>query len=249
MKKANISTLLGFTFIIIGLVFSPALFGVNWLPSLLLAVFAGLACGIIFFVVYLKRGFRHWISLFPTCLFFAVAASAFLAAFGARGGLLTLPFLAAIGVPFMAAFLLEPRKNARALLPAALSSATVVGLSGLWIFNLSIFTPAVVIALGITFLSWYLLNTKKVWPLLALAVMVLGYLFLRVVFTGYSDFTISLGAISFAALATGLQLFFNWIEQTASRQLASPISSYARVLFKAIHSIALTISSMSQLLG
>jgi hypothetical protein len=223
MKKANISTLLGFVFIIIGLVFSPTLFGIQLISTLMLAIVSAIASGIFFFVVYLKRGLRNWGYLIPACLSVGIAASAALATLGARGGLLSLPIVAAFGVPFLAAFLLEPKTNFRALLPATLAAAAVVGLAAFWIFNLSILTTSAVIALSITFLSWFLLNPKKIWTLLALAALILVYAMVRVFLPSYSDVLVSLSFTGFAVLVMSINYYAQRIGRSVLVKVFSPV--------------------------
>ncbi|MDX1437861.1 MAG: hypothetical protein R3335_13705 [Anaerolineales bacterium] len=79
---------------------------------------AGLS--VLFFASYFISGLSHWGWLFPACILGGAAVTVWLSDSGVRASLLAAPVLLGVAVPFLAAFVLDVRKNWWALIPASL---------------------------------------------------------------------------------------------------------------------------------
>lgn len=133
------------------------------------------AAGLIFIVRYLVAGWRNWGWLFPVCLFAALSVVTWLAGNGIRDTWLAAPIFSAIGIPFLAAFAVDFRRNWWALIPAFV--LTVICLMVVFVedFPGEIMGAAIMFAIAIPFAVVYFSNREKKWALIpAFTLAVIG---------------------------------------------------------------------------
>lgn len=119
--KPKLSTfIVALALIAAGLVFLAQNFGYipRDTPTLWAAFFGG--AGLLFFVGYLSSGLRQWGLLFPALLGGALALTIGLGNAGYDGSFMGTPVLAAVAIPFFAAFALNYRRNWWALIPGTI---------------------------------------------------------------------------------------------------------------------------------
>jgi hypothetical protein len=141
-------------------------------------IFAG--ASLLFFITYFINGIRNWGWLFPACIFAALAVIIYLTeTAGWEGSGIAVLVLVAVAIPFFVAFLLAPRQNWWALIPAWVMVAVSViivateDVQGEWIGALVLFSIA------LPFLVVYLFNRKNWWALIpAWTLMVVGVIVL-----------------------------------------------------------------------
>jgi hypothetical protein len=116
--KPKLSTLIvSLALIAAGVLFLAQNFGYipRDVPTLWVAIFGG--AGALFFIGYLASGLRQWGLLFPALISGALALTIGLGESGYDGSFMGTPVLAAVAIPFFAAFALNVRKNWWALIP------------------------------------------------------------------------------------------------------------------------------------
>ena len=134
---------------------------------------------LLFFVTYLVNGLSNWGWLFPACIFAALALILWLADRDVESSAIGAPILAAVGIPFLVAFALAPRRNWWALIPAwVLAVVSVITIfadraRGEWIGALVLFS------IGFPFLLIYIASRKQWWALIpAWTLLVVGLIVL-----------------------------------------------------------------------
>jgi hypothetical protein len=127
-------------------------------------IFGG--ASLFFFAAYFVNGIRAWGWLFPACIFGALAVTVYLADAGFQSAAIGSPILAGVGIPFLAAFLLDIRKNWWALIPTFIMGSLAVfmlyvdRLPGEWS------AAFLLIGFGIPFLVAFLADRKRWWGLI-----------------------------------------------------------------------------------
>lgn len=134
---------------------------------------------LLFFVTYFINGVSNWGWLFPGFIFAALALTLGLADRGVEGAWIAAPILVAVGLPFLAAFALAPRRNWWALIPVwgfAVIVLIVVfaeQIQGEWIGALILFS------IGLPFLLVFVVNRQQWWALIpAWTMLVVGLIIL-----------------------------------------------------------------------
>jgi hypothetical protein len=137
------------------------------------------AASLLFFVTYFANGYRNWGWLFPACIFAALALILWMTGQDIEGSVLGAPILAAVCIPFLAAYAVEPRRNLWALIPAwVMAIITIITLiadrvQGEWIGALVLFS------IGFPFLLVFLKNRQNWWALIpAWSLLVIGLIVL-----------------------------------------------------------------------
>ena len=118
MKAKYINFIWGLVLILGGGLFLALNLGYleNRSPQLWMAVFA--SASLLFFAGYFLNGLREWGWLFPASIFGALALTIELGELHLQGAMVASPILASIALPFVVAFVLEPRQRWWALIPA-----------------------------------------------------------------------------------------------------------------------------------
>jgi hypothetical protein len=133
-------------------------------PSVWVWVFAILS--LLFFASYFVNGLDQWPWLVPACVFAGLALTILLAYNGASGTLIALPVLGGVALPFLAAFIIDPRRNWWALIPAWVMVCIIA------VVYLSERLPGSVVAaflffaIGLPFLVVFLVNRRNWWALI-----------------------------------------------------------------------------------
>jgi hypothetical protein len=175
-KEKYVGYFWGAVLIVIGIVFlttRTTSFQIND-PWIGLAVTGGLSLA--FFASYYLSGKEKWGWLFPACILAGTALTILFTILvpEPQGGWVAAPILLGIGVPFLAAYLLDRQKNGWALYATAgIVVLTIIAalsdlVQGEWMGTLVMLLAALV------FLVVYLQNRKRIWPLIvagALAVV------------------------------------------------------------------------------
>ena len=133
-------------------------------PSIWTMIFGFIS--LLFFVTYFVNGIKEWGWLFPACIFAGIATTLFMVTIGVEDPYLGAPVLIGVGLPFLAAFLIDRRENWWALIPmwvmAVLTiivfivdrvAGEVIGSLFLW-------------AVGLPFLVAYLTDRSRKWALI-----------------------------------------------------------------------------------
>jgi len=130
---------------------------------------------LLFFATYFVNGIHNWGWLFPAFIFAALALTLWMADQGVDDPRMGAPILAAVGLPFLAAFALSPRRNWWALIPAWVMFVIVLivlfvdQVQGEWIGALVLFS------IGLPFLLVFILNRQNWWALIpAWSLLVVG---------------------------------------------------------------------------
>ncbi len=166
MKVKRMNLVWGIVLILAGglfLVQNLGWFG-DFSPSVWTIIFACLS--LLFFVTYFVNGIKEWGWLFPACIFAGIAITLFMVTLGLDEAYLGAPVLIGVGLPFLAAFLIDRRENWWALIPmwvmAVLSlivfivdrvDGEIIGSVFLW-------------AVGLPFLVVYLTDHSRKWALI-----------------------------------------------------------------------------------
>jgi hypothetical protein len=142
-------------------------------PLIWALIFAALS--LVFFIAYFLSGVRNWGWLFPALLCGAIALTIYLLDSGVEEA----PFVGAIymwcvAIPFLVAFLVSPRGNWWALIPAWVMIA--ISLIILLVEEASgeMIGIFVQLAIALPFLVVFILNRKQWWALIPAAVFVFG---------------------------------------------------------------------------
>ena len=166
MKSNWMNILWGVALILAGGLF--LIQNLGWVENMPLSfwmlVFGGVS--LLFFVSYIVNGARQWGWLFPACISAGVAVTIGLAQSGVEQAWIGAPVLAGVGVPFLAAFLLERQKNWWALIP--LWAATVLVMITIVVDYIAgeFIGALVLISIGLPFLVVYLIDRSRWWALI-----------------------------------------------------------------------------------
>ena len=170
--KPKISTLIvSLALIAAGVLFLAQNFG--YIPQdvpTLWVVFFG-AAGALFFVGYLASGLRQWGLLFPALISGALALTIGLGDAGYDGSFMGTPVLAAVAIPFFAAFALDVRKNWWALIPGIILG--VIALIPLAADRVpgELIGSMVLFSIALPFLIVFISNPSRRWALIPAGVM------------------------------------------------------------------------------
>jgi drug/metabolite transporter (DMT)-like permease len=165
-KEKYVGYFWGAVLIVIGVVFlvtRTTSFQIND-PWIGMAVTGGLSLA--FFASYYLNGKEKWGWLFPACILAGSTLTILLAILipEPQGGWIAAPTLLGIGVPFLAAYLLDRQKNGWALYATAgIVVLTIIAalsdvVQGEWMGTVVMLLAALV------FLVVYLRNRKRIWP-------------------------------------------------------------------------------------
>ncbi len=166
MKNRGGHFLGGVTLLLIGS-FSLA-YDLDLIPDLALggwALLIGIA-SLLFFATYLANGVQAYGWLFPACSFGVVAFSIWMYETDNDGIFLVSFALAVFAIPFWVALLLSPRGNWWAAIPGWVLSSTAILLLIGEALPVEIFTGLFVLAMGLPFLTIFILDRKKWWLLI-----------------------------------------------------------------------------------
>ena len=142
-------------------------------PQLWIPVFG--AFSLLFFATYFIQGVAHWGWLFPALIFGALSLLLAQVAAGADNAAMSAPVLAAVGIPFLVAFALEPRKRQWALIPASCMTVLTLIVTVVDRVPGEVIGGLVLFSIGLPFLVVYLVNRSRWWALIpALILIVLG---------------------------------------------------------------------------
>ncbi len=176
MRKNIVSMFWGFVLIIAGVVFLA--YNFNYLSfvstPMWAAIFGGLS--ILFFISYFLNGVRQWGWLFPALIFAALAVLMFMIDRADPSPFWGTLILAAIGIPFLVAFLLDVRTNWWALIPA-----WVLGVLSVIVFLSDqimgeVIGAIVLFSIGLPFLVVFVANRKNWWALIpGIILLFLGF--------------------------------------------------------------------------
>jgi hypothetical protein len=138
-------------------------------PTYWMALLGG--AGALFFIGYLASGLRQWGLLFPALILGAVALTIGWGEAGYDGAYMGTPMVAAIAIPFFAAFALNARKNWWALIPGLILGVTAVvplltdRVPGEMIASMILF------AIALPFLIVFITNPTRRWALIPAGVL------------------------------------------------------------------------------
>jgi len=127
-------------------------------------IFAGLS--LLFFASYFYSGIRQWGWLFPALIFAALAVTVPLAISGYDDPTIGAPILAAVGAPFLVAFILEPRQNWWALIPAWVMGVLTLILAIVDRTPGEVIGSLVMFAVGVPFLAVFVIDRSRWWALI-----------------------------------------------------------------------------------
>jgi hypothetical protein len=162
MKKDLIVKIAGTTIIFAGMIlFAGQLVSLNILQKFSTAAVCGIL-GVSFLINYLARGFRKWGLFIPASLFCSAALVAFLYTFGYHKLILITPLMAGLGFPFLVGFLLNPRQNRWAILPATFLAALAVAVISLLTFHRFLFPILLIICFGFSFTILLLVSRSRI---------------------------------------------------------------------------------------
>jgi hypothetical protein len=166
MKAKWLNVVWGIILILAGGVFLTQNLGWVNLDSLQfwMLVFAGIS--LLCFASYFINGTDQWGWLFPGFIFAGVASTMFLADSGVGEAWVGAPVLAGVGLPFLAAYLLDRKQNSWALIPfwvlAVLVVVTLVADSAPG----EVIGALVLFSIALPFLVVYLLDRTRHWALI-----------------------------------------------------------------------------------
>lgn len=129
------------------------------------------AGGALFFIGYLASGLRQWGLLFPALISGAISLTIGLGAAGYNGSFLGTPVLAAVAIPFFAAFALDVRKNWWALIPGIVMG--VIALVPLAADRVpgEMIATMILFAIALPFLIVFISNPERRWALIPAGVL------------------------------------------------------------------------------
>lgn len=153
-----------------GLLLAMNLGYLEWFtPEMWMYIFAGLS--FLFFITYFLKGLKEWGWLFPAFILGGVAMTMFLALNGYADVTLAIPILVGVGLPFLAAFLVDRRENWWALIPAWVMAVLVaimfISESG----QDELIGALVMFAIALPFLLVFLVRREQKWALIPALVM------------------------------------------------------------------------------
>ncbi len=171
MKTKIISVFWGLVLILGGALFMAQNLGyvVSMSPIFWMAAFAGL--GILFLITYFLNGARHWGWLFPASIFGAIALTIGLSEAGVQDNIVAVPVLLSCAIPFLVAFVLDPRNHWWALIP----SWVMVVVTAIVLFAESVqgefVAMLILFSIALPFLVVYLINRSNRWALIPAGIL------------------------------------------------------------------------------
>jgi hypothetical protein len=173
-------------------------------------IFAGIS--LLFFTSWLATGVHNWGWLFPACISGGVAVTILLDELGNVGSAAGMPVLLGVALPFIAAFLVDVKKNRWALIPAwvmlVVSMITLISdrVDG------NLIGAFVLYSIAFPFLVVYLLDRKQWWALIPAGVLaVIGIIpLLSSLFSGGLMAVAIMGLFAMAFLVVFFWSRANW---------------------------------------
>lgn len=153
------------------------------MPTLWAAVFGG--AGVLFFIGYLASGLRNWGLLFPALILGAIGLTIGLGEAGHSGSYMGTLILAAVSIPFFAAFATDVRRNWWALIPGSILGFTAIVPIAADRVPGELIASLVLFAVALPFLIVFISNPTRRWALIpagvigAVALIPLSVLLLR----------------------------------------------------------------------
>ena len=175
MKVNRMSLIWGIVLILAGGLFFAENLG--WFGEISLSVWTLIFgfISLLFFVTYFVNGVKEWGWLFPACIFGGLSVTMVLVNTGFDEASIGAPILIAVGLPFLAAYLIDRCSNWWALIPmwvmAVLSTIVFIAdrVAGEVIGSLFLWS------VGLPFLVVYLMNRSRTWALIpAFVLLVIG---------------------------------------------------------------------------
>ena len=173
MRKNLTNIIVSLALILAGVVFLAQNLGYIQVTSTTIwtSFFGGMS--LLFFVSYFVSGLRNWGLLFPAMILGAIGLTIGLTSSGVNNPALGTPILAAIALPFFAAFALNRKQNWWALIPG-----TILGVISLIPLIQSraageVIGSMVLFSIAMPFLITFLVDTSKRWALIP--ALVLGF--------------------------------------------------------------------------
>lgn len=166
MKAKYINFIWGLVLILGGGLFLASNLGYleNRSPQLWMAIFA--SASLLFFAGYFLNGLREWGWLFPASIFGALALTIELGELHLQGAMVASPILASIALPFVVAFVLEPRQRWWALIPAWIMAV----LTALMLFVERVpgeaIAALILFSIALPFLVVFLFDRSRRWALI-----------------------------------------------------------------------------------
>jgi hypothetical protein len=166
MKAQTVNLIWGLILILAGGLFLAQNLGYieQLSPQWWLAIFSALS--LLFLTSYFLSGVQNWGWLFPASIFAGVALTLSMALSGIDNAAVGAPVIASVGIPFVVAYLLQPRQNWWALIPAWVMEVLTLIIfiaeraAGEVIGALFLF------AIALPFLLVYLVNRSRRWALI-----------------------------------------------------------------------------------
>jgi hypothetical protein len=172
MRAKTINILWGLLLILGGGLFLAQNLGLltNLEPFVWVVIFGGVS--LLFFSNYALNGLHQWGWLFPAFISAGIALTIFLAESGVGGGVVAAPILLGVGLPFLAAYAVDRRRNWWALIPAWVLAVVVL------IILLAERAPGEMIAalvmfsIALPFVIVFLLDPNRRWALIPSFVLI-----------------------------------------------------------------------------
>lgn len=121
---------------------------------------------LLFFVTYFVNGLTEWGWLFPACIFAGVATTLFMVTAGVDDPYIGAPVLIGVGLPFLAAYLINRRENWWALIPMwVMTVLTVIIFIVDWVPG-EVIGSLFLWAVGLPFLVVYIADRSRKWALI-----------------------------------------------------------------------------------
>jgi len=132
--------------------------------QLWMAIFA--SASLLFFASYFLNGIQKWGWLFPASIFGALALTIELSELGLQGSVVAVPILGSIALPFVVAFILQPRQRWWALIPAWV----MLVLAALMLFVErapgELIAALILFSIALPFLVVFLVDRSRRWALI-----------------------------------------------------------------------------------
>lgn len=177
MNSRNINFVWGAALVIAGMLFLAQNFGLitNPPPIFWISVLFGIS--LVFFISYFVSGVHQWWWLLPAMGTAGVAVTLILTQAGVRNSVVGSPILLGIGLPFMAAFLVDRRQNWWALIPAWVLAVLAVVTAVAEVVPGEVIGSVVLFAISLPFWVVFLTDRSRWWALIPGGIMlVIGFI-------------------------------------------------------------------------
>ncbi len=173
-------------------------------------IFAGVS--LLFFTSWIGAGVRNWGWLFPACIFGGLSITLLMENLNIQSSAVGMPILLGVAIPFIAAFLLDRKKNRWALIPAwVMLVISMITLLADWVDG-NLMGTFVLYSIALPFLIVYLQDRKQWWPLIPAGVLaVIGLIpLLDSLLSGDNMAVAIMGLFSLAFLVVFFSSRENW---------------------------------------